>query len=90
MNHKDLINAIAAQKKIDKVTVHAVLDELSIQISAQLNIDGQINLHGIGTLQVVETAARKGRNPQTGAEIDIPAGKRIKLKAAKVLKDAIA
>lgn len=56
----------------------------------RLPISGKITLHDIGTLAILDTAVRKGRNPQTGDEIDIPAGKRIKLKAAKALKDAVA
>lgn len=89
MNHKDLISAIAARLDESKPIVDGVLRELTYLVGRELAEHGQISLHGIGTLSVVDTAARKGRNPQTGEEIDIPAGKRIKLKAAKALKDAV-
>ncbi len=50
---------------------------------------GKIILPGIGTFAVVEKAARKGRNPATGLEIDIPAKKVIKFKPAKELADKV-
>lgn len=86
MNHHDLVSQIAGATGVSKTHTDKVLKQLGDTIANQLAAAGQIHLHGIGTLNVVETAARKGRNPATGDEIDIPAGKRIKLKAAKVLK----
>ncbi len=49
-----------------------------------------VTLTGFGTFKVVDQAARKGRNPQTGAEIDIPARKAVKFAPAKALKEAVA
>lgn len=89
MNHKELIGHLAANAKISRPLVEGILKDLADIIAAQLVSQGSINLHNIGTISVTDTAARKGRNPATGEEIDIPAGKRIKLKAAKVLKDAV-
>lgn len=89
MTHKDLINALSAHTGESKAQSENFLKGLAGIVAAQLVEQGQITLHGIGTLHVVDTAARTGRNPQTGAAIDIPAGKRIKLKAAKALKDAV-
>ncbi|PII40392.1 DNA-binding protein, partial [Bacillus velezensis] len=48
-----------------------------------------IKIPGVGTFEVRERAARKGRNPQSGEEIDIPATKAPAFKAAKALKDAV-
>ncbi|NOV29191.1 HU family DNA-binding protein [Methylomonas sp. ZR1] len=90
MNHRDLVRTISDNTGIHKTDADMALRGLADVIAAELHIHGSITLHEIGTISVVETAARKGRNPQTGAEIDIPAGKRIKLKAAKALKDAVA
>lgn len=90
MTHKDLINALSAHTGESKAKAENFLKGLADIVGAQLVEQGQIILHNIGTLSVLDTTARKGRNPQTGEEIDIPAGKRIKLKAAKALKDAVA
>lgn len=89
MNHQALLSVISAATGVKKTDTDKVLKQLGDTIAAELLTQGHIALHGIGTLHVIETHARKGRNPQTGAEIDIPAGKRIKLKAAKVLKGAV-
>ncbi|MED1679334.1 HU family DNA-binding protein, partial [Bacillus subtilis] len=48
-----------------------------------------IKIPGVGTFEVRERAARKGRNIQTGEEIEIPASKVVKFKPAKALKDAV-
>jgi DNA-binding protein HU-beta len=89
MNHKELIKRLAEQENITQAAVDSLLKKLADTVAAELHNQGEIVLHGIGTLTVVDTAARQGRNPQTGEAIEIPAGKRIKLKACKALKDAV-
>jgi len=89
MNHQQQIDLIATTTGVAKAHVDKVLKAQADIIAAELVSQGSIHLHGIGSISILDTAARKGRNPQTGEEIDIPAGKRIKLKAAKVLKDAV-
>lgn len=90
MTTQDIINTIVGNTGITKKQAQDILHGLADIVAAELAAEGSITLHGIGTISIVETAARKGRNPQTGEEIQIPAGKRIKLKAAKALKDAVA
>lgn len=89
MNHQQQIDLISTTSGVAKAHVERVLKAQAAMISAELVSQGSIHLHNIGSINVVDTAARTGRNPQTGEAIAIPAGKRIKLKAAKVLKDAI-
>lgn len=48
-----------------------------------------VNIAGFGTFKVVERKARKGRNPQTGKEIQIPASRAVKFTSGKALKDSI-
>lgn len=90
MTHKDLIKSLAAQTGETKAQTENFLKGLAVIVAEQLVEQGQITLHNIGTLHVLDTAARTGLNPQTGEAIDIPAGKRIKLKAAKALKEGLA
>jgi len=90
MNHKERIAQIANETGITKATVERVLLSDLGHIGAALVTDGYVNLHGIGSIVTVDAAAREGRNPATGEVIHIPAKKRIKLKACKALKDAVA
>jgi len=58
-------------------------------ITDALKEGGKVQLIGFGNFEVRERSARKGRNPQTGAEIDIPASKVPAFKPGKALKDAV-
>lgn len=90
MTHQELIDSIANERRgVTKVAVKAVLAELAVQVSAELCRNGQMTIKDIGTFKVLETAERQGRNPNTGDSITIAAGKRVKFKAAKGLKEAL-
>jgi len=67
----------------------AVTEGICSAIVKELEEGNEVVLPEIGKFSVVDTAARKGRNPQTGEEIQIPAGKRVKFSAKKALKEAI-
>ncbi|MCT7694061.1 MAG: HU family DNA-binding protein, partial [Lactobacillus iners] len=58
-------------------------------VKETLSKDEKVQLIGFGTFEVRERAARKGRNPQTGAEIEIPASKVPAFKPGKALKEAV-
>lgn len=93
MNQAELIDAIAGtapNNNTSKTNVKAVLEALAEVTKAELLHGGEVTLPGIGKLSVNTRAARKGRNPATGDEIDIPAKNVPKFSAAKVLKDAVA
>jgi DNA-binding protein HU-beta len=88
MTKKELIERLS-DEGATKATIERVLSQLAGIVAAELVNNGEITLPGIGKLHVDEIAARKGRNPQTGAEIDIPAKKRVKFKATKELADHV-
>lgn len=67
----------------------AALDSLCEVAAAELLGGGEISLPDIGKLKVKKTAPRKGRNPQTGEAMDIPAGKRVRFVPGKELKEAL-
>lgn len=67
--------------EVPKSHISAVIDTQNILIVDTLKQGKSFALGRVGKFEVGETAARKGRNPRTGEEIDIPAGKRIKFKA---------
>lgn len=96
MTKQELIDAIkeAATSRyeagVSKVVIAAVLDTLGDVAQAELQQGGEVTLPGLGKLTVKTSAARKGRNPATGAEMDIPAKTKPHFSAAKALKDAVA
>ncbi|OOE89701.1 HU family DNA-binding protein [Salinivibrio sharmensis] len=89
MNKSELIDHIAEGADISKASANRALDAFVEAVSNTLKSGDQVALVGFGTFSVRERAARKGRNPQTGAEIDIAAAKVPGFKAGKALKDAV-
>lgn len=93
MNQAELVNAISANianTGTSKAAIKFVLDAQAEVAQAALQKGGEVTLPGLGKLSVKTSAARKGRNPATGAEMDIPAKTKPHFSAAKALKDAVA
>ena len=90
MNKSELIEAIAASAQLSKADAGRALEGFTAAITQALQAGDTVSLIGFGTFSVKERAARKGRNPKTGQEIDIAASKVHDFKAGKGLKDAIA
>ncbi len=88
MNKSELIDAIAASADLSKASAGRALDAAVEAITNALKSDDSVSLVGFGTFSVKERAARTGRNPQTGAPIEIAAAKIPSFKAGKALKDA--
>ncbi|EWH20544.1 HU family DNA-binding protein [Bacillus haynesii] len=89
MNKKELIGAVAEATGKTKKDVELVVDSTFDVITSALKDGEKVKIHGFGNFEVRERAARKGRNPQSGEEIEIPATKAPAFKAAKALKDFI-
>ena len=89
MNKEELIGAIAAEAEKTTVDVRKFLDSYIKVTEATLAKGDSIQLINFMSLAVNERAARKGRNPATGAVIDIAASKVVKFTAGKSLKDAV-
>ena len=89
MNKTELIDAIAASADIPKAAAGRALDAVVDSITGALKNGDSVALVGFGTFSVKERAARTGRNPQTGDEIQIPAATVPGFKAGKALKDAV-
>ncbi len=79
----EIVDRVAEGTGVSKSDVSKVLDRMLEEVRANLDSGESVTLRGFGTFKVTETAARKGRNPATGEQIDIPAGRRIGFKAAK-------
>jgi DNA-binding protein HU-beta len=90
MTKADLISKMAKDAKISKVAAGNVLDSFVSNVTKALKKkNGKVTLVGFGTFQKTRQKARKGRNPQTGAEIQIAARNVPKFVAGKALKDAV-
>jgi len=89
VNKSELIDHIAESADLSKADAGRAVDALVDAIKTALKNDDTVTLVGFGTFAVGERAARTGRNPQTGAEIEIKAAKVPKFKPGKGLKDAI-
>jgi DNA-binding protein HU-beta len=88
VNKSQLIEKIAAGADISKAAAGRALDSFIEAVTEELKGGEQVALVGFGTFSVRDRAARTGRNPQTGATIEIPAAKIPSFKAGKALKDA--
>jgi DNA-binding protein HU-beta len=85
MNKADLIDAMAEDAGISKAAAKKALDSFTDRVSATLSSGGRVSLVGFGTFSTSERSAREGRNPQTGATIQIPAKTVAKFKAGSEL-----
>ncbi|WP_044409235.1 HU family DNA-binding protein [Thiomicrospira microaerophila] len=89
MNKSELVSAIAEKADLTKAQAAAALEATVSSITEAMSKGDQVAIIGFGTFKVGERSARTGRNPQTGAEMQIPAAKVPKFAAGKSLKDAV-
>ena len=89
MNKTELVAAIAEDAGLSKKDAEKALKAFTDAVTAELKKKGKVQLVGFGTFEVAKRAARQGRNPQTGATMEIAASVAPKFKAGKALKDAV-
>lgn len=89
MNKGELISKIAEDAGLTKVQAGAALDAVTDGVTSTLAKGDKLTLVGFGTFSVTHRAARKGRNPQTGAEINIKAKNVVKFKPGKELAERV-
>jgi DNA-binding protein HU-beta len=89
LNKTELVGQVAAKTGMTKKDVEKVVNAFFDTVEGVLKEDDKVQLIGFGTFEVRARQARKGRNPQTGEEINIPATKVPAFKAGKALKDAL-
>lgn len=89
MNKTELIEAVANATELTKKDASKAVDAVFDTILNALKNGEKVQLIGFGNFEVRDRAARKGRNPQTGEEIEIPASKVPAFKPGKALKEAV-
>lgn len=89
MNKTDLVNQVAETSELSKKDAAKAVDAVFQSIMDSLKSGDKVQIIGFGNFEVRDRSARKGRNPQTGEEIQIPASKVPAFRAGKALKDAV-
>ena len=88
-NKAELVSAVANAADLTSKDAGAAVDSVLSQITSALSKGERVTIAGFGTFSVGSRAARQGRNPQTGAVIQIKASKTVRFKAGKGLKEAV-
>lgn len=90
MTKPELISEIQKlDNALTKADINSVLNALADVVADVMKKEDKVTLPGLGTFSVKETAARTARNPQTGAIVEIPAGKKVAFKATPALKEIV-
>ena len=89
MNKAQLIDVMAKESGLSKADTEKALKAFTATVTKELKKKGKVQLVGFGTFETSKRKARKGKNPQTGEAIKIPAAVVPKFKAGKALKDVV-
>jgi len=89
MDRTGLVARIAETGNCTKKLADEIVENVINAVTYALNTDGKLQITGFGRFKVTERAARKGINPKTSEQIDIPASKVISFKAGEKLKASI-
>ena len=89
MNKTELVAGVAEKAGLTKKDAEKAVNALFDCVQQALAGGEKVQLIGFGTFEVKQRAARKGRNPRTGQDIEIPASSSPSFKAGKALKDAV-
>ena len=89
LNKSELVSAIAAKAEISKADAESALNAFQEVLIDSLGKGEAVKVTGLISIERVERAARTGRNPRTGEEIEIPAGYGVKISAGSLLKKAV-
>lgn len=89
MNKSELVDAAAESSGLPKADMQRALDSVLDQITQAVKQGEKVSLTGFGNFELRERAARTGRNPQTGAEMQVAASKAPAFKPGKAFKDAV-
>jgi len=89
MRKSDLVSMVADKVELDRKIADKAVTALFESIQEALVAGDKVQLMGFGTFEIKERAAHQGRNPSTGAVIDIAASRSPVFKAGKTLRDAV-
>ncbi|MCW1428894.1 HU family DNA-binding protein [Novosphingobium sp. JCM 18896] len=89
MNNNDIADSLAAEHGITKADARKYVDGVFAAIATAASKGEEVSLNGFGKFKVKDSPAREGRNPATGAAMQIAASKKLTFAAAKAVKDKL-
>ena len=89
MNKSELIDVVTAKAELSRSDATKAIEATIEHIKQELVRGGTVRIADFGKFQILRRAARAGRNPRTGKQIQIAASNRIRFRAGKALKDAV-
>ena len=89
MSKNEIITEVANGAEVTKKEAERVINAFLEAIKQGVKAGDKVQFVGFGTFEMKERAARTGHNPQTGAEIEIPASKSVGFKVGKAFKDSL-
>ncbi|MBJ7441819.1 MAG: HU family DNA-binding protein [Sphingopyxis sp.] len=89
MNNSDLADGVASAHGITKADARKIVDGVFAAIADAAAKGEEVSLNGFGKFKVKDSQAREGRNPSTGATIQIAASKKLGFTPAKAVKDKL-
>lgn len=89
MNNSDLADTVATAHALSKADARKLVDGIFSAIAEAAAKGEEVSLNGFGKFKVKDTPAREGRNPATGATIQIAASKKLSFAPAKAVKDKL-
>ncbi len=89
MNNSDLADSVAAANDLSKADARKLVDAVFVAIADAAAKGEEVSLNGFGKFKVKDSPAREGRNPSTGAPIQIAASKKLTFAPAKAVKDKL-
>ncbi len=90
MTQTEIVNKLAEDTGMKKTDVKGFFDSVAALAASEVKTNGEFTLPGFGKLVKATRKAREGRNPATGATIQIPAKTTVKFRLGKSMKDAVA
>lgn len=89
LNTTTLVDIIAESHDLTKKVAREIVDSVLQTIVSSVVAGDRVALSQFGIFEAADTAARTGRNPATGEDLEIPASKRVSFKASKAFKEAV-
>jgi nucleoid DNA-binding protein len=89
MNKAELVADVAERMSDSKMKAEEAVNAVFDALTSALKKGEDVRLPAFGVFDVKDTAARTARNPQTGEEVAVPAGRKVRFKPGKALKEAL-
>jgi DNA-binding protein HU-beta len=90
MTKAELVSLVAEKAGLTKREADKAVDAVVEVVGGTLGAGGRVRVDGLGIFEVVQRAAKVGRNPQTGQRIDVPPRKAVRFRPSKSLRESVA